>query len=177
MHQRVVACIIGFALLVAGCGAGTKVVASAPSPPPTLIEYPITTTTTVLDFDLEDARYVQTVAAIRFAAAHFARQRLLDATTADGTIAPARHSQQVQYGTGACGGDLPPCWVMMRESGGNIRAKNPSSSASGKWQMLDSTWNGYGGYAHAMDAPESVQDAKARSLGICHWTPPNYCAG
>lgn len=79
--------------------------------------------------------------------------------------------------TGACGGDLPPCWIMMRESGGDIRAQNPDSSASGKWQMLDSTWAGYGGYAHAKDAPEWVQDAKARTMGLCNWQPPNYCAG
>jgi len=64
---------------------------------------------------------------------------------------------------------------MMRESGGNIRAQNPSSSASGKWQFIDSTWAGYGGYAHAKDAPESVQDEKARQLwaggaGCSHWS-------
>lgn len=78
--------------------------------------------------------------------------------------------------SGQCGGDLPPCWIMMRESGGNPRAQNPSSSASGKWQILDSTWGGFGGYAHAKDAPEAVQDARARQLGICNWEPPNYCA-
>lgn len=77
-------------------------------------------------------------------------------------------------GTGRCGGDLPPCYVMMRESGGNIRARNPSSSASGKWQFISSTWAGFGGYAEAYLAPESVQDAKARQLwaggaGCGHW--------
>jgi hypothetical protein len=89
----------------------------------------------------------------------------------------ASQSSHVEQSSGACGGDLPPCWIMMRESRGQIRAKNPSSSASGKWQILDSTWNGYGGYAHASDAPESVQDAKARSMALCNWQPPNYCAG
>ena len=53
---------------------------------------------------------------------------------------------------------------MYRESGGNIRAKNPTSSASGKWQILDSTWAGYGGYSSAMYAPESVQDARAAQI-------------
>ncbi|MCU1370815.1 MAG: transglycosylase, partial [Ilumatobacteraceae bacterium] len=76
--------------------------------------------------------------------------------------------------TGRCGGDLPPCYVMMRESGGNIRARNPSSSASGKWQFIASTWAGFGGYSEAYLAPESVQDAKARALwangaGCGHW--------
>lgn len=77
-------------------------------------------------------------------------------------------------GSGRCGGDLPPCYVMERESGGNIRAQNPTSTASGKWQDLDSTWNGYGGYAHAKDAPEPVQDEFNRALydggaGCSHW--------
>lgn len=67
-------------------------------------------------------------------------------------------------GSGRCGGDLPPCSVMYCENGGKLTGKNPSSSASGKWQILDSTWGGYGGYSHAQDAPESVQDAKARQI-------------
>ena len=63
---------------------------------------------------------------------------------------------------------------MMCESKGNIRAQNPTSSASGKWQVINSTWNGYGGYATAASAPESVQDAFARQLyaggaGRGHW--------
>lgn len=77
------------------------------------------------------------------------------------------------YG-GRCGGDLPPCYIMMRESRGDIRAENPTSSASGKWQFIDSTWGGYGGYAHASDAPEYVQDERARQVwaggsGASNW--------
>lgn len=76
--------------------------------------------------------------------------------------------------SGRCGGDLPPCCVMNRESGGSLTAQNPSSTASGKWQFLDSTWAGFGGYSSAYLAPESVQDAKARQLwaggaGASHW--------
>ncbi len=67
-------------------------------------------------------------------------------------------------GSGACGGDLPPCSVMLCESGGNLTAQNPRSTASGKWQILDTTWNGYGGYDRAADAPEDVQDARAREI-------------
>ena len=79
------------------------------------------------------------------------------------------------YPSGQCGGDLPPCYVMRRESGGDIHAQNPRSTASGKWQFLDSTWAGYGGYAKARYAPEKVQDAKARLLwdrgrGCSHWS-------
>lgn len=79
-----------------------------------------------------------------------------------------------RFGSGACGGDLPPCSVLACESGGNLTAQNPTSSASGKWQILDSTWNGYAGFQRAMHAPEDVQDAKARELyaggaGAFHW--------
>ena len=75
---------------------------------------------------------------------------------------------------GACGGNLPPCCVMMRESHGNPTVVNRSSGASGKWQFMTATWAGYGGYATAAQAPESVQDAKAAELwaggsGSGHW--------
>jgi hypothetical protein len=47
------------------------------------------------------------------------------------------------------------------ESAGDYRAQSPGSSASGAYQFLDSSWNGYGGYTHAKDAPPAIQDAKA----------------
>lgn len=76
--------------------------------------------------------------------------------------------------SGACGGGLPPCCVMLRESGGNPTAVNASSGASGKWQFMPDTWQGYGGYASAAQAPESVQDARAAQIwaggaGAGHW--------
>lgn len=79
------------------------------------------------------------------------------------------------YPHGLCGGDLPPCYVMWRESRGDITARNPRSSASGKWQVLDSTWRGWGGYARSYLAPERVQDDFARWLwnggrGCSHWS-------
>lgn len=88
------------------------------------------------------------------------------------------------YPSGQCGGDLPPCRIMMRESRGDIRIWNGGcyngpcrggSTASGKWQFMRSTWAGYGGYRNAADAPERVQDAKARELwnggrGCSHWS-------
>lgn len=77
-----------------------------------------------------------------------------------------------------CGGDLPPCWVAQRESGGNYSAVNWSGcggrSCGGKWQFDPLTWAGYGGYYYAQDAPPEVQDAKARLVwaggaGCSHW--------
>ena len=47
------------------------------------------------------------------------------------------------------------------ESGGDYTAAASASTASGAYQFLDSTWDGYGGYARALDAPPPVQDAKA----------------
>lgn len=71
-------------------------------------------------------------------------------------------------------GDLPPAHVIECESGGSYTAENPQSTASGRYQILDSSWNGYGGYQHAADAPPSVQDEKARAMwaggrGASHW--------
>lgn len=73
-----------------------------------------------------------------------------------------------------CGGDLPTCRVLACESGGNPTAQNPTSTASGLWQILDGTWAGFGGYARAVHAPVDVQNAKARLLwanghGAFHW--------
>ena len=81
---------------------------------------------------------------------------------------PARNS------TPSTGGALPPRSVLMCESGGNYQAENPTSSASGGWQIVDGTWGGYGGYRHASDAPPEVQDERAAQLwaggsGASHW--------
>lgn len=61
------------------------------------------------------------------------------------------------------------------ESGGDYSAQNPTSTASGAYQFLDSTWQGMdaaGGYARAIDAPESVQDAAAIELYTEQGTTP-----
>lgn len=61
---------------------------------------------------------------------------------------------------GADGMEAIRATIRSLESGGNYQAQNPSS-ASGAYQFIDSTWNGYGGYSRAVNAPPAVQDAKA----------------
>lgn len=66
------------------------------------------------------------------------------------------------------------------ESGGNPRAENPNSSASGLYQFIDGTWNHFGGYARAKDAPVSVQTQKFYQLwdngrGAGHWVVAGRC--
>ena len=57
--------------------------------------------------------------------------------------------------------------VRRHESGGDYRAENPVSTASGAYQFLDSTWRtlsgraGHSGWGHAASAPAWVQDAVA----------------
>ncbi len=105
-------------------------------------------------------------------AAEAAAEKARQAAAARSQSSPSRAANTPS--SGRCGGNLPPCCVMMRESGGSLTAQNPTSSASGKWQFINGTWNGYGGYAEAWMAPESVQDAKAAELwaggaGASHW--------
>ena len=54
----------------------------------------------------------------------------------------------------------------------NYQAQNPTSTASGGFQILDTTWNFYGGYQSAKDAPPDIQLEKAVELYAQRGTEP-----
>ncbi|MDP9211969.1 MAG: transglycosylase family protein [bacterium] len=82
--------------------------------------------------------------------------------------APVVAQQQSSGGGGSC--SLSD--IKRMESGGDYRAQNPVSSASGAYQVIDGTWGGYGGYKRAGDAPADVQDKFAQSLYAKHGSQP-----
>jgi hypothetical protein len=61
----------------------------------------------------------------------------------------------------------------------DYRAKNPSSTASGAYQILDVTWGGRFGVAHASDATPEQQEAAAAELyrrrGTADWAASAAC--
>lgn len=144
---------------------------------------PMTTTTTIDPADTLHDALEYAVAVAMFAEA------VTRVSTGERVPASASASTPADNGEGApasvntlepCGPDdgLPPCDVKRRESGGNYQAYNPTGcggrSCGGAWQFDPRTWNGYGGYEFAQDAPPEVQDAKARELwangaGCSHW--------
>lgn len=86
---------------------------------------------------------------------------------------PSRARRIVSYGVGILHK------IMMCESGGNPTAQNPTSSASGLFQVITSTWGNYAGYARAMYAPVAVQWRHARELfalaGTRPWAASRSC--
>lgn len=59
--------------------------------------------------------------------------------------------------------------------------QHTNPKVSGKYGVKDSTWDGYAGYARAMDAPEATQDAWAREAaakaGTRPWVASRACHG
>jgi septal ring factor EnvC (AmiA/AmiB activator) len=78
---------------------------------------------------------------------------------------------------GAGGGWSIPYSVVNCESGGQDLTPN-SAGASGYYQFMPGTWNNYGGYSQAYQAPKSLQDQRAQQVwnggaGASNWV----CAG
>jgi len=74
-----------------------------------------------------------------------------------------------------------PDWdaVIACESGGNPNAQNRSSTASGLYQFLDSTWRGLGGTGRAKDASVAEQTRIANKQyalsGFTAWNASRSC--
>lgn len=95
--------------------------------------------------------------------------RVHPTTTTTGTRSPAANSSAVpgllqRIGGCECCGDPA--------ASGGWTATNRHSTASGRWQFLDTTWAGFGGYKRARDAPPSVQTAKAIAEYAANGTSP-----
>lgn len=92
-------------------------------------------------------------------------------------IATAKHKVKKSTKIGLSG--IASC-IAKYESGGNPRAQNPHSSASGLFQFIDGTWNHFGGYARAMYAPVAIQLQKFYIVwnggrGAGNWVVAHKC--
>jgi hypothetical protein len=103
------------------------------------------------------------------------------APTPDPVVVAATPTPQAAVSFGGNSGIAILEKIKQCESGGNYQAQNRSSTASGAYQFLDSTWAGYGGYSKARLAPASVQDQKARDTyarsGTRPWAASQACWG
>lgn len=92
------------------------------------------------------------------------------------TAAPKTNPRSAAVRKAAPSGDIF-ARIRMRESGGNY-ATNTGNGYYGAYQFDVGTWNNYGGYKYASDAPPAVQDAKAADTyarrGCNPW--PNTCS-
>lgn len=108
--------------------------------------------------------------AARAVAAKQAQARATPTTVAI-SRAPTSGPPPASTGSGACGGDLPPCSVMQKESGGNPQAVSPygycnggDGRCHGKWQFDLDTWESLGYTGLPENHSEAVQDEAARKL-------------
>lgn len=91
---------------------------------------------------------------------------------------PQSRTTRPSSGNGRCGGDLPPCYVMEAESGGDPNAVNADGCGGrgcfGKWQFDPLTSQSLG-YSRPMNEyDEATQDQAARDLmardGCSQWS-------
>ncbi len=82
-----------------------------------------------------------------------------DTTTTVEPAAPAPAATNQKVFPGQLGHILAT--IRYQESRGNYTIGPNRGNASGAYQFIASTWNGYGGYAHAYLAPAWVQDERA----------------
>lgn len=97
-------------------------------------------------------------------------------TTTEPPVQPAVASEPVTFQPSSILARIAEC-----ESGGSYTARNPTSTASGKYQFLDSTWRawGDGSASRAYLASPASQEAAARRLfaamGTKPWNASRHC--
>lgn len=143
-------------------------------------------------YDEAVIRHIEHVRTIEFAAAveaarQEAEQEALEEALRKRAAERAQLSQQPKGEPSApvysSSGGIPAILIAIRgcESGHDYTAQNPTSTASGAYQFLKSTWAGYGGYSEAYLAPPSVQDQAAIDLynraGTTPWNASRHCWG
>jgi hypothetical protein len=88
-----------------------------------------------------------------------------------------RHTSDIHLATRGWGHWAPR--VAHCESRGRYDARNPRSSATGRYQAIRGTWGGYGGYPEAAAAPPHVQERHAAELftraGLRPWRASRRC--
>jgi LysM repeat protein len=95
----------------------------------------------------------------------------------------ARTQDRASRSDGRTGGNVPSVAACIRqhESGGDYQAENPSTSASGAYQFVDSTWRSVTGLAPpASDYSKATQDRAFAELwdggaGAHHWVTADEC--
>ena len=99
------------------------------------------------------------------------------AAAAAAAAAAGSGSTPTAVGPAPSGGWTIPQQVVQCESGGQNLTPN-GAGASGYYQFMPGTWNNYGGYGQAYQAPKSLQDQRAQQLwnggaGASNWV----CSG
>ena len=78
--------------------------------------------------------------------------------------AASRAEAEAEVGRWLGGPYSIPTYIVMCESGGDYSALNPTSMAGGAYQIIPSTWKGYGGQGLAHEAPKAEQDRIAAEI-------------
>ncbi len=88
-------------------------------------------------------------------------------------LATVAHSHTApSSGGGSSESNVAGC-IRKYESGGTTDTNGSNDHRDGYYQIIPSTWGGYGGYSTAQEAPKSVQDERFNQLwtegGHQHW--------
>jgi hypothetical protein len=121
------------------------------------------------------------VAAVERAEREAAERAAAERDRAGRQPAPAAVPEQT---TGRCGGDLPPCWVQARESGGRPDAVNASGCGGrgcfGRWQFDPRTWDATAARAGRPDLigvrPDHASAADQDLLAAVLWDGGHGCS-